>query len=92
MKNLVKKTVTFVTNFVSDCKAAITSVVVTGTAAVTSLCTSVPVHAVPDVTDVVAEIEGWTGVGGPALLVGGAIVTAAALFVGYKWIKGMIFS
>ncbi len=50
------------------------------------------VQAVPDVTAVVAEIEGWTGVGGPALLVGGAIVTAAALFVGYKWIKGMIFS
>ena len=48
--------------------------------------------AVPDVTAVVAEIDGWTAAGGPALLVGGAIITAAALFVGYKWIKKMIFS
>ncbi len=69
-------------------KKAIQLVVMT----LVSLTASVSVLAAPDVSGVVSEIESWTSAGGPALLVGGAIVTAAALFVGYKWIKGMIFS
>ena len=48
--------------------------------------------AVPDVTAVVAEVEGWYAATGPVTLVGAAVLTAAAVAVGYKWIKGMIFS
>lgn len=48
-----------------------------------------PAFAVVDTTAVQAELDAMVGY---MTLVGGALIVAAATAVGYKWIKGALFS
>lgn len=56
-----------------------------------ALLASPLVMAAPDATAAVAEIASWTATDGPIVAVGSAFLVAAAVAVGFKWIKGMIF-
>lgn len=49
-------------------------------------------QAGPDPASITTEIATWYAGDGFITLIGGALALAAAFAVGYRWLKGMIFS